>query len=103
MEDCVKQKECDVCKELYDEINRSQNRRIDSLEQEIRQVHSLTVAVEKMAISLENMTVELKKQGERLGVLEAEPGKKWREVTGAVIIFIVSAVLTYVFTRIGIK
>lgn len=103
MEDCIKQKECDVCKELYDEINRSQNRRIDSLEQEIRQVHSLTVAVEKMAISLENMTVELKKQGERLGVLEAEPGKKWREVSGAVIILVVTAIVTYFLTKAGVK
>ncbi|MBQ7067057.1 MAG: hypothetical protein IJN92_09600 [Lachnospiraceae bacterium] len=54
-----------------------QNRRIALLEESIRQTQALTLSVEKMALSMENMLKEQKKQGERLEALEEVPKKNW--------------------------
>lgn len=54
-----------------------QNRRIEVLEENVRQIGALTVSVEKMASSMENMAQELGHQGERLAELEKIPGKNW--------------------------
>lgn len=54
-----------------------QNRRIEVLEENVRQIGALTVSVEKMASSMENMAQELGHQGERLAELEKVPGKNW--------------------------
>lgn len=54
-----------------------QNRRIEVLEENVRQIGALTVSVEKMASSMENMAQELGHQGERLAELEKIPGRNW--------------------------
>ena len=56
-----------------DEENKRQNHRITTLEEMVKQVNSLTISVERMAINMENMLEVLKKQGERIGALEEEP------------------------------
>ena len=50
------------------------------LEENVRQIGALTVSVEKMAFSVENMAKELGNQGERLAELEKVPGRNWDTV-----------------------
>lgn len=99
---CIGREECKACQELYTEINNSQNRRIDALEESIKQIHSLTVSVEKMAISLEQNTKELIKQGERLTAIEREPATKWKQATSIVLTVIVTATVTYFVSKFGL-
>ena len=65
-----------------DEENTRQNRRIQLLEDNVRQINALTVSVEKMAVNMGNMLEEQKKQGKRLEELEKEPAEsnisKWQ-------------------------
>ena len=103
MEDCINRAFCVACQEKYDEINASQNRRLDALEENIKQIQSLTVSVEKMAMSIEQMTKELAKQGERLETIEKEPAQKWKQATWIVLTAILTAVVTFVLTRLGVK
>lgn len=86
---------------LADEDKR-QNRRIDLVEENIRQIGALTTSVEKLAANMENMVKELEKQGKRLDILEGRDGEKWRNVTGHIITVIIGAVLGFLFTQIGI-
>lgn len=99
---CIGREECKACQELYNEINNSQNRRIDTLEESIKQMYSLTVSVEKMAICLDQNTKELIKQGERLTAIEKEPAAKWKQITSIVLTVIVTAVATYFVSKLGI-
>ena len=71
-------------KRMEDEDHR-QNRRIGDLEDNFRQLNSLTIAVEKLALSMENMLKEQKKQGERLEILEGVPKKNWDSLKYGVI------------------
>ena len=54
-----------------------QNKRIDLLEESVRQNASLVASVEKLAINMENMLQEQKDQGARLQKLENEPAERW--------------------------
>ena len=59
MDECITRTECKTCQDKYDAENDRQNHRISALEQDIKQLHSLTVSVEKMAVSLEQMAQQL--------------------------------------------
>lgn len=75
---------------LNDE-NVRQNHRIDTLEREIAEVRSIAVSVERLAINMDNMLSELKKQGEKIDKLEAEPADNWMLAKRAVISTVVGA------------
>lgn len=79
-------------KRLADENNR-QNKRLELVEENVRQINALTVSVEKMAVTMENMLTELGKQGERLEKLEKEPAETHRQIKMAMITAIISTVV----------
>ena len=85
---------------LSDEDKR-QNRRIDALEENVRQIGTLAMSVEKLAVNMESMLREQERQGERLKTLENRDGERWRQVTGYIITTAISAVLGYFFAHLG--
>lgn len=91
----------EFARRLEDENDR-QNHRISELEKTVKQIGALTVSVEKMAVSMEQMLAEQKAQGKRMEVLESRDGEMWRKVTSYVITAIVGAVVCYVLTKIGL-
>lgn len=84
-----------------DAENHRQNRRIEELEESVRQIGALTTSVEKLALSMEGMLQEQEKQGKRLEVLESRDGEMWRKVTGYILTTIIGIVVGYIFTQIG--
>lgn len=87
-------------KRMEDEHTR-QNHRISALEKAVEENNKLLVAVEKLAISMENMQKELKEHGERVDVLESRDGDKWRSVTGYIITAIVGIAVGFIFKQLG--
>ena len=87
-------------KRLEDE-DRRQNRRIDLLEKNMQQLHSLATSVEKLALNMENMVKIQGQQGERLEELESRDGEKWRKAIGYVVTAVIGIVLGYIFKQIG--
>lgn len=81
--------------------DRRQNRRIEEIEETVRQIGALTTSVEKLAISLESMVKEQEKQGKRLAVLENRDGEMWRKATGYLITAVIGIVVGYIFTQVG--
>lgn len=84
------------------EENDRQNKRLENLENNSKQLTTLATAVEKLALSIENMAKEQVSQGERLETLESRDGEKWRQVTGYAITTLISLVLGYIFAHLGI-
>lgn len=84
-----------------DEENHRQNKRIDKLEETVRQIGTLASSVERLATNMERMATEQEKQGKRLEVLESRDGEKWRKVVDHIITAIAGAVVCYILTRIG--
>lgn len=85
---------------LVDEDNR-QNRRIEALEENVRQISTLTLAVERLATNMESMTKQMEKQWKRLDVLESRDGEMWRKVTGYIITAVIGITIGFIFTQIG--
>ena len=71
-------------KRIEDEDHR-QNKRIEQLEENTKQINALTVSIEKLAQSVESMVKEQEAQGKRLVSLESKDGEMWRKVVGYVI------------------
>ena len=78
-----------------------QDKRLDELEADVKQYGALTVAVEKMAVSMEQMLKEQQSQGERLVALESHDGEQWRKIVSYTITTIVGIVIGFIFKLIG--
>ena len=92
----------EFAKRMEEEHHR-QNQRIKLMEENLNQIQSLTISVEKMAFSVESMAKELCNQGERLETLESRDGEMWRKVVGYAATTIVGIIVGYIFTQIGIS
>ena len=84
-----------------EEHNKRQDRRIELLEENTKQIGALTVSVEKLAQSIETMVKEQEQQGKRLETLEGRDGEMWRKVTGYIVTAVVGILIGFVFTQIG--
>lgn len=85
-------------KDVHDEFARRieaeearQNKRLDLVEHDVRDLQRLTTAVEKMAVSLETITKEQIKIAQRLDALEDEPADKWRNAVWTVVTALIGA------------
>lgn len=88
-------------KRLADEDKR-QNRRIDELENTVRQIGTLTASVEKLAIGVENMAKAQEQQSDRLEAIEKRDGEMWRTVVSHLATTIIGAIVMYALTQIGL-
>lgn len=101
MENYISRQEHDeFCKRMEDEHTR-QNRRIGLLEETTKQIGTIAISVEKMAVSLQSMVKEQEQQGQRLEALESRDGEMWRKVTGYIATAVIGIVIGYVFKQIG--
>ncbi len=87
-------------KRLSDEDKR-QNRRIDALEDTVRQIGTLTASVEKLAISVESMAKAQEQQSGRLESIEKRDGEMWRKVTGYIATAVLGIIVGFIFKKIG--
>jgi septal ring factor EnvC (AmiA/AmiB activator) len=76
-----------------DAENQMQNKRIDKLEETVKEIQRLTVAVERMAVSMEAMTKEIASQGQRLDAIEKEPADKWKNAVWIVVSALIAAAI----------
>lgn len=74
-----------------DAENEMQNKRIDKLEETVKEIQRLTIAVERMAVSMEAMTKEIASQGQRLDAIEKEPADKWKNAVWIVVSALIAA------------
>lgn len=101
MDETVTRKEHEEFARRIDEENNRQNKRIEILEDSVRQIGGLATSVEKLATSMESMVKEQEKQGKRLEVLEGRDGEKWRNAVWFVLTTIIGITIGYIITRLG--
>lgn len=101
MEEPITRAEYEEYQRRMDDEDHRQNRRIEQLEENTKQINALTVSIEKLAQSVESMVKEQEAQGKRLVSLESRDGAMWRKVVGYVVTAVIGIVLGFVFTQIG--
>lgn len=80
MDTPISRAEHEEFRKRMEEEHHRQNKRIELLEESVRQIGSIAMSVEKLAANMESMLKEQERQGERLGALEREPGNTWQRV-----------------------
>ena len=72
--------------------SKSNSRRIDELEKKVDTIQNLTLSVNKLAINMEQMLNEQKKQREDIDALKSEPGDRWKSMKRTAFTTIVSVI-----------
>ena len=85
-----------------DDWERRQDKRLELLEENVREIGALTTSVEKLAQSVESMVKEQERQGNRLEALESRDGEKWRKLVGYVISALAAGVVGFLLARLGL-
>ena len=85
-----------------DEWEKRQDRRLELLEENVREIGALTTSVEKLAQSVENMAKEQTRQGERLEAIESQDGEKWRKLMGYIVSAIVAGIIGFLLAYLGL-
>lgn len=91
----------EFCKRLEAE-DRRQDKRLEILEEQIKQYIDLVLSVQELAQSVKQLAEIQKAQGEKLDELESRDGKIWRRVSGFVITSIIGLVVGYLFHKLGL-
>jgi len=102
MEYVGREEHTEFARRIQEEEHR-QNRRIELLEESVKQNTALTLSVEKLANNMENMANEQMRQGKRLEALEGRDGDMWRTVAKYVLTTILGLVIGVVAMQIGLK
>lgn len=85
------------------EENERQNKRIELLETNVRELNQLTTSVSKLASSIESMVKEQEKQGRRLETLEDRDGAMWRKIVAYGATALVGIFIGYIAHQLGLK
>lgn len=91
----------EFCKRVEAEDSR-QNKRLEILEEQTKQITDLVLSVRELAQSVKQLAEIQKVHGEKLDELESRDGEMWRKVSGYVIISIIGLVIGYLFHKLGL-
>ena len=83
--DYIGRHEHDEFAKRMEEEHERQNKRIGILEETMKQYVTLTISVERLATSIDQMVQEQKRQGEKLEELEKVPVKNWNTLKTAIL------------------
>ena len=74
----------EFARRIDDESHRV-SKRLDLLEDSVRQITELVASVKVLATQMESMATEQRKMGDRLDELEEKPAKRWDAVVSGII------------------
>lgn len=83
-----------------DAQEKRQDKRLEMLENTVREIGALTLSVQRLAQSLESMVEEQERQGRRLQALEDRDGEKWRKLMGYIATAVTSGAVTLLLSQI---
>lgn len=103
MDNPITRAEHEEFRRRLEEENRRQDKRIELLEDNMRELNQLTASVGKLASSIESMVKEQEKQGRRLETLEDRDGAMWRKVVAYGATALVGIFIGYIAQRLGLN
>ena len=83
--------------------SKSNSKRIDNIEKRVEDIHSLTLAVEKMATEVQLMRKDINKIDSRVLAIEEKPSKKLDLIWGYIVSAIIGGLICYIFIKLGLK
>ena len=103
MDGSITRAEHEEFRRRLEEENRRQDKRIELLEDNMRELNQLTASVGKLAESVRIMVKEQERQGSRLETLENRDGEMWRKVAGYTITAVIGIIIGFAARQIGLN
>ena len=103
MDNPISRAEHEEFRRRLEEENRRQDKRIELLEDNMRELNQLTASVGKLASSIESMVKEQEKQGRRLETLEDRDGAMRRKIVAYGATAIVGIFIGYIAQQLGLN
>ncbi|MCR5790375.1 MAG: hypothetical protein K6G83_10865 [Lachnospiraceae bacterium] len=90
-EEYITRKEHEIFEAKIEAEDKRQNKRIDVLEETVKQIQDLTISVKEMTVSINNMAATLERQVNRLDAIEKEPAENWKKAVWIVLSALIGA------------
>ena len=103
MDGSITRAEHEEFRRRLEEENRRQDKRIELLEDNMRELNQLTASVSKLASSIESMVKEQEKQDRRLETLEDRDGAMWRKIVAYGATALVGIFIGYIAQQLGLN
>lgn len=94
-------------KRLTEEDQR-QNHRINELEENVKEIHKLTVSMERMSANMQSMLEAIERQGnliekqnDRIGRIEEEPAEDYKQIKMLIITTFIASIIGGVVSQIA--
>lgn len=83
--------------------SKSNTKRLDKIEAKVEDIHELTSAVKVLANEMKNMREDQVNMDRRIKSLEDKPNKRLDSIISFVITAIISGLIGFLFTYLGLK
>ena len=100
MDEPISRAEHEEFAKRIDAQEKRQDKRLEMLENTVREIGALTLSVQRLAQSLESMVEEQEQQGRRLQALESRDGEKWRKLMGYIATALTSGAVTLLLSHL---
>ncbi len=102
MDEPISRAEHEEFSRRLEDWNKRQDKRLELLEDNVREIGTLTASIERLTISVQGMVKEQERQGQRLETLEDRDGAKWRNLMGYIVSALVAGVVGFLLAQVGI-
>lgn len=103
MDEPISRAEHEEFSRRMEDWNRRQDKRLELLEENVREIGTLTASVEKLALSVQSMVKEQERQGRRLETLEGRDGAKWRKLMGYIFSSLAAGTVGFLLAQVGLS
>lgn len=103
MDEPISRAEHEEFSRRMEDWNRRQDKRLELLEENVREIGTLTASVEKLALSVQSMVKEQERQGRRLETLEGRDGAKWRKLMGYIVSALAAGAVGFLLGQVGLS
>jgi len=83
--------------------SKSNTKRLNSLEEKVEDIHSLTLSVREMATEMKNMRADVNKIDQRVLAIEDKPGKRLDQIIGYILSALIGGLIGYALLKLGLK
>ncbi len=102
MDEPISRAEHEEFSRRLEDWNKRQDKRLELLEDNVREIGTLTASIERLTISVQSMVKEQERQGQRLETLEGRDGAKWRKLMGYIVSALAAGIVGFLLAQVGI-
>ena len=102
MDEPISRAEHEEFSRRLEDWNKGEDKRLELLGDNVREIGTLTASIERLTISVQGMVKEQERQGQRLETLEDRDGAKWRKLMGYIVSALVAGVVGFLLAQVGI-